>query len=393
MYYNKQYSVPVGVIGRTDSNGTIFNTNTKGNLIVGSSVKSGNSVANYVARLQSGIDAGSNYIREDYSIRPFIARLQSSQHWGGQNVDDFQIRRDAYPLPDVSLIDMTLVIAEASNRLKRKLRETTGQSNQLTNVAELREVPKTIGAVASSAGKLVKTVLNSKRHGTDLRKFASDQWLTWSFGVLPTLGAVDDAIESVKSYLDRKDHKLTQYGVHSMDQLISTSVISSGSHHVNLKHSGSFKVNKSCKITAGYRYGLRSSNDYHLGKHLGFDISSVVPTAWELLPYSWLIDYFTTAGSYIEDAFAADFGQSIYISQNTLLRITGEVTLQPELIISLSKIDDFHQIPCKYEYYKFTRTMLSSLPRAPLRLKTTDEIAHNAVNKLLNLVSIIGRRN
>jgi len=240
----------------------------------------------------------------------------------------------------------------------------------------------------------VSTVLNSNRRGTDLRKFASDQWLTWSFGILPTLGAVDDAISSINDYLARKDHRIKEFGVHSKDWLSATSTITTGSYHHNILMRGQFKHELSCKITAGYKYNLLSSNSYTPAKHLGFDISSVVPTAWELLPYSWLVDYFTTAGSFIEDTFSADPGQSIYLCQNVLMRVKGQITAEPKSIFPGStQLLQWRTSPCKFNYYKFTRTALSNLPRAPLRFKTSDEIAHNAVNKLLNLTALLGSRN
>lgn len=380
-FYRRQ--VTNGVVSITTNNGVApISTSTR---------KSGSSVQNYQKRIAQGLDASSSYTRRGFPILvPMTVSMRSHQNSGGLDVDSVVKLQNNYGLPILSYNNAN-ASNEASAILKRKLRNFTGQSNQLTNVAELRDLPKSIRAVAGSATKLVTTVLNSKRRGTDLRKFASDQWLTWSFGVLPTLGAVDDALKSYNSYVNRKDHKIKEFGFSKTDWLSQTDLTSGGSHHYNLRHRGSFRHELSVKITAGYKFQLASDRGYDLGEHLGFNIRSVVPTLYELLPYSWLLDYFTTAGSFIEDAFSADFGNSIYICQSTIFRVKGEVKTQPVALTSTPLLY-FYNTPLKLEFFEFTRSPLTQLPRAPLRFKTSDEVAHNAVNKLLNLTALLGSK-
>lgn len=395
-YFSKPYKVPTGFIKIHVNNLTrvVTKSDSSDFTTLGTDLKTGASMPNYKGRIKAGLDASTSYTRESWDVRPGIVNMRTKQIGGGVNAVEDYFLRHATALPVVSgFTDMSLCTTKASDRIKRKLQEHSGHSNQLTNLAELREVPKTIRSVAQSAGKLVSIVANSKKRGGDLRKFASDQWLTWSFGVLPTLGAVDDAISSVQKYLERDDHVLRDYGIFGSDSKTSTTITNGGSIGSNIIYNGSFDVTKSCKISLGHRFEVNSANSYDLPKHLGFDISSVVPTAWELLPYSWLIDYFTTAGDFLEDTFAAEFGSSIYICQNTLLRIKGIIETKPKLLNSSTSLDNWFSVPCKYEYYKFTRSPLSQLPRAPLRIKTKEEIASNAVNKLLNLTAILaGKR-
>lgn len=393
--FNYPSVVPTGVMQWQKANGVVvLNSLTQSKTpLAKATIKSGASVPGYIDKLRKGLDATSSYIRQGYNIVPGSYTMRSEQRWGGQNIDSFRREQFATALPDPSYI-ASQVTTEAGSILRRKLRQNTGQSNQLTNVAELRDLPKTIRSVAGSATKLVSTVLNSNRRGRDLKAFASDQWLTWSFGVLPTLAAVDDAVSSVNSYLSRKDHMLRDFGVFEKDWVSSTKNTLSGSHHCQIEYNGSFHHSLSCKITAGHRFNLRSAESYSLPKHLGFDITSVVPTLWELLPYSWLVDYFTTAGRFIEDQFDADFGtSSIYISQAVKYRIQGQVEAKPIRLFTLSPITYWSSVPLKFEYFEFVRTPLTSLPRAPLRFKTKEEIAHNAVNKLLNLTALLGSRN
>ncbi|DAD52787.1 TPA_asm: maturation protein [ssRNA phage SRR7976325_3] len=390
----RNIEIPVEVLSLVDDRyydkvqGKWFtNTSSRGMFRVGTNVQYGTTNPGYKDRILKGEDASSAYTRRHYTCEPGLVRMSTN----GPFYDGFRV--ETYypsPLPSVSY-DATDVTLDASARLKRKLREFSGHSNQLTNLVELRELPKTIGSVANSASKLITTVLNSKRRGGNLRKFASDQWLTWSFGVLPTLGAIDDAISSVKSYLERDDHSIREYGIFQKDWTSSNTTKTTGPMGSSIRRNSVWYHTLSCKITAGYRFQLLSANNYTMAKHLGFDISSVVPTAWELLPYSWLVDYFTTAGSFIEDSFSASPGTSIYICQTVKYRVIGEEHYSPVLDPGWI-LDNFYTRPTKFQYVEMTRTPLVNLPRAPLRFKTKEEIASNAVTKLLNLASLLGSK-
>lgn len=393
--YNRPFTVPYALyLLQIPASGSQITSNSKGRVAIGTELKNGTSLPDYKNRIALGADATTSYQREGYECTPGNINMKSWMRWAGSNTQDFRIESYPYALPLTPPLNNSALSLEASAKLKRKLRDFTGQSNQLTNIAELKDLRRTIGSVTGSATKLVSAVLDSKKRGASLQKFAADQWLTWSFGVLPTLAAVDDAVSSVKDYLERGDQRNVEYGVHAEEWLISTKVITTGSLHYNVIHSGSFKATRSVKIIAGFKFNLRSSEDYTLGKHLGLDISSVIPTAWELLPYSWLIDYFTTAGSFLEDTFSANPGSSFYICQNTKLHIEGTVSAQPSVIPGLSKttLEWFNQKPTQLKYFNFKREPLSNLPRAPLRFKTAKEVASHATNKLLNLTALLGSR-
>ncbi len=391
--YNRIARVPGSVYELTTLNGsTVSSTNSRSMYDVGTELKNGSTVPDYRNRIARGVDATSSYERKGFNVVVPGFMMRSTNVTGTNAYDS--VRREFRPvaLPTIPSTSSGSLSQEASSILKRKLRHFTGQSNQLTNVVELKDLRRTIGTAVGSAGKLLAAVSNSKKRGKSLRNFAADQWLNFSFGILPTLSAVDDAVQSVRAYLERGDQRTTEYGVATEDWVGSTKTTITGSLNYNVIASGSFKFTRSVKITAGYKFNLRSSEDYTVGKHLGFDISSVVPTAYELLPYSWLIDYFTTAGSFLEDTFSADPGQSFYICENTRLNIEGYISMTPQNMNPATKLRYWYSRPAKFEYYGFLRSPLSNLPRAPLRFKTSKEVASHATNKLLNLTALLSSR-
>lgn len=390
--YNRDFKVPYGFSKWEKVNGVVTSTNTNGLASIGTEVKSGSELPSYKDRILQGVDASTAYQRSGFKHSQGYYSMKSHQTSVPIKVESYVRQLLSGPLPVLPALANSTLTQNASNRLKQKLRDFTGQSNQLTNILELKDLRKSFRTVRESASDMLNALQDSKKRGSELQKFAANHWLNWSFGIKPTLAAADDAVSSVLDHLGRSDHNIKDYGVSSEDWKISTKSIITGSHHFNVVCNGAFLCKRSVKIIGGFRINLRSSEDYTVGKHLGFDIGNVVPTAWELLPYSWLIDYFTTAGDFLEDVFSTDATNSVYIVQCQKLEVKGGVTFQPQAIVSMSSLDFFTMRPTVYEYFSFSRSPLSSLPRAPLRLKTVDEVSKNATNKLLNLVGLLATK-
>ena len=60
-------------------------------------------------------------------------------------------------------------------------------------------------------------------------------------------------------------------------------------------------ITERCEVTyrGAYVY-RRPDGNFGIPELFGVDLSSVAPTSWELIPYSWLVDYFTDVGSAID---------------------------------------------------------------------------------------------
>lgn len=391
------YSSPViitdVIVSRTKSGGSWNSSSGSYPTQVATNYLDRNSNPNYRVLIAKGNNATNPYTRIRYEITPGYYSMWTKQTGGSQEGMYFRTIgcQSPSPIPSFSWLGLS-VENEASSRLKRKLREVTGSSNQLTNLVELRELPRTIVGAANSALGLIHSVTTSKKKGKDLKKYASESWLNWSFGIKPTLGAIDDLIQSIDAYKNRKDLSLRDYGISSDSLPVRTAALSSGSFGFQAKLTGQFTAERSCKLTTGYRMNLKSDESYTMAKHLGFDISNVIPTAYELLPFSWLFDYFTTAGDYLEDTFYVQPGNMIYLCQSIRHTIEGKIDAMPVQLASGYDLLDWRTSPCKVKMTNFTRVPLQALPRSPFRLKTSKEIGFNAVTKLLNLTSILGSK-
>lgn len=102
---------------------------------------------------------------------------------------------------DIALQDQALA------RLKRKMASHVGDKNLLTPAVELRETRDLIRSLAGLTTSAVDTLLSiRKTKGKSAFKYAQDAWLTYGFGIAPTLSDIRAGIESIGSWMIRDDH-------------------------------------------------------------------------------------------------------------------------------------------------------------------------------------------
>lgn len=123
------------------------------------------------------------------------------------------------------------------------------------------------------------------------------------------------------------------------------------------------------------------------------DLPSLIPAFWELVPYSWVVDYFTTVGSFLDDTFVADQGKCIYVVECKKYTVKAMSTFVHVPNNSNCNIVSGYCEPAMAEWYSFRRTPLSKFPDRKLRFKTMAEIGGlGAFNKVLNLAAVLAGR-
>lgn len=137
------------------------------------------------------------------------------------------------------------------------------------------------------------------------RQIAGDTWLEYSFGWLPLIGDIKAGAEG-----------LAKESVRLME-VTSIKGYGSSQNKTYYGNFGSFqqlfmrvKRNKIVNVSrADVRYhGVVGNNPADWDRRLarfGFTPSDFLPAVWELIPYSFLVDYFTNIGSLIS-AFSTD---------------------------------------------------------------------------------------
>lgn len=324
--------------------------------------------------------------------------------------------------PEGSLdVDDPALADSALAKVKKKMNNRTQSYNTIIPAAELKELRMTIVGAATitdatmrrlysvsaqshrfrisdstkRAYQLVNIVKGIKR--ADFRRAwreASDIWLTYSFGIAPMMRTISDINKSISAYLTRYDSVDRLTGSASKDWIGRTyDDTIAGCDGAMVMASGYAYHQLSYKYVVGHKFDLMSANDYGAMDHFGFKPASLIPAAWELMAFSWVLDYFTTAGQFLDDTFTGTTGNSVYVIKNRRYRVSSRCTLAYFKIHPGANTRIWYQRPgvSTMQAFEFQRSVMDSLPGRALRFRTFDEIGNNAVSKLLNLTSILSK--
>jgi hypothetical protein len=281
----------------------------------------------------------------------------------------------------------------ALKRLKQRLANDQGAFKALVPLAELRETYGLLGSVIDATTGLAKSLVELK-HGNvrNVVSAASKAWLTFSFGVSPTVSDLNSAYESINSYIARADicqrykGKAETFWLSTNSNLSETSACEGMNwKNVMRRYENDYHV----QYTAGVRMNLRSSNNYGIGSHFGLNFGEIIPTAWELIPFSWIVDYFTTTGDFLSDTFTSGAGNTIYCCKSVKFEERASEIWNPIVISSTYEQTGGVSQVLKASSFLFQRSTLAALPHRSFRFKTQSEIAANSVNRLLNLTSLL----
>lgn len=222
--------------------------------------------------------------------------------------------------------DMSQAQSQAMKYFNKRIIETQRALSGLVSLGELRETLHAIRHPAKAFREGLSDYLSSlkkrfrgvpRSHRKKLRQIVSDTWLEYSFGWKPLCADIDDGIVSLNRYLYRRlpREMIHAHGIsygQSRDPASSSSVAEVTFVNDGIIHAG---------ISQYKLYGVVSVIDTYRQVFPSFGISflEVVPAVWELIPYSFLVDYFTNIGD-ILDAFTIRTSNIRWVAFGTRIR-------------------------------------------------------------------------
>lgn len=272
-------------------------------------------------------------------------------------------------LPITSSAPVSQIDAIALTKFLKACKGAQRQFSGGVFLGELRETLHLIKNPASAFRSLITDYVGACRRTSrrlsprDTVKHISNQWLEFSFGMLPLLSDISDGYKA----LERLYFNLpTKY----------VSAKESRDYEVNVLTKNSalwaqyFPVLVHCKSTGTYSRTWRGEVRLAMqgigsppSEALGFTIRDFIPTVYELIPYSFLVDYFTNIGDILE---AASFNQADLIWNCSTSRSTVDKQLQVDpkapSFISGGELLDWSVMPGKivYKIQSFSRTTVPS---------------------------------
>jgi hypothetical protein len=136
-----------------------------------------------------------------------------------------------------------------------------------------------------------------------LRNAIADTWLEWSFGVKPLITDCQDAYLALRKLSEgrRFDHvSIKATHIEKERRFKSTATTGFVSNAAGFCGYDTWEEDE-CEVTYRAAYvWRRPDGNFPIPQLFGVDLMDIAPTAWELIPWSFFVDYFTDVGSAIE---------------------------------------------------------------------------------------------
>jgi hypothetical protein len=205
--------------------------------------------------------------------------------------------------------------SKAISKLYRKIQNAHHQFQGGVFVGEFRKTAVMIAGAATRLKRgvldyLVKGIALKKKRG-DPKKPLNDLYLETVFGWQPLIGDVTDGAKAIGRLL----HENVPVRFRAQGEANTETYSDLGINPFNA--GGTFRSERSVSSKSIMTYygafkgtvddnGIGSAAQ-HVVSMAGFDLRSFIPTVWELIPYSFLIDYFVNVGELLE-AMCTDTG-------------------------------------------------------------------------------------
>jgi hypothetical protein len=341
--------------------------------------------------IAQGGDATSNYSTERFKLKPTRYSITTE---GANNFSrGYGTLDGGYIRNEMSTVDLN---DQAISRLKNRLKGKVGNAELGPPLAESREIHRLVRQINGLGMDTLKAMLAAKHSkGKSIAKLAGNIWLGFGFGVNPLLKDIQSAADSILHYVTRQDRRIVISGTASREYHSGTVDTGSSTY---IAQDAAYGWYRSARHTQGIRYvagvdiNVRAGSNYSVADHLGLKIGQLPSILWELTPYSWAVDYFTTVGGFLEDVFYTLPGTVKFLSKS--YKYQSETTASVKLFLTDGTKADYSGSASVMRYNLFTREKQAPvLPTRSLRIKSADEIAAHGVTKLLNLASVLaGRR-
>lgn len=305
-------------------------------------VRLGSAVPNYRYKIENGLSATSAFTGQKHQ---WVYRKKGSAILVQQQSPPLEPRAltwsasgwlaiPPYYTSPVFLTDPT----KADNAAKAKLyKAIKAQQVKMTGGVFLGELAQTVRLIKNPALALREglgdylTTLHKRKRGrhtkSSLRKTAADTWLEYVFGWTPLINDVEDAYKAYRHLIDKISSERVQ--VRAEEEKIYYQSIFGSSHAEKLYFLSHLLVTQ--KIESIWTAGLKAVAQGGAAQNpsaittFGLNAREFIPTAWELIPWSFVVDYFTNVGDIISAA-CTDTSSVTWLSRTIRKTFTQKVT-------------------------------------------------------------------
>lgn len=164
-----------------------------------------------------------------------------------------------------------------------------------------KNLRKGLGDYIETATSRCKRVRRWSGRAREVKKILADTWLEYTFGWQPLVNDIRDA---ASVFAHNEDLFPRLHGRGQAYEEWNADWQTDDTTFAGAYFDGIIKNTRSVRVI--YRAGMQTSADYPAGSFQrirqlsGFKWKSFIPTVWEIIPYSFVVDYFTNFGDILE---------------------------------------------------------------------------------------------
>lgn len=297
--------------------------------------------------------------------------------------------------PDFNAVPTGNADADAAGAYFRSCSDALSSFKGQIAAGESREALKMMATRAQDMLNMIppwgRRVKKRVRHYKDYRerlKQLSDSYLELQYGWLPMARDIADA----KKALDRARplHQVVRgRGITRSCKTISESTQGAGG--LNWRH----RVTEELEYRVQYLGVMRLSPSYGAGAlhEFGFHLNQFVPTLWEVLPWSFLVDYFTNVGEIINSEAMGQVQPGI--AAKTVTKLQRRTYTAGDAWSTLAVTDSLSNVPsvAVATQKSVTRTIVSGVhtPELTFHMPTFRQTLNMAALAVSRRFKLIGR--
>lgn len=257
-------------------------------------------------------EAGTAYVRNGhvkYTPGRISFRLYHPNFYGysplGNSYTE-SLSRIWLELPGSAINPLASVYNSALGNFLTNVNGALSPFKGMTFVGELKETLKMLRRPASSLRDGFSAYFKRARREANrpgarrpkVRKILGDLWLEYTYGWKPLIGDIEDAAKAYKAYAEREE--LTFVSGKAFDRSSShvTTDLSSPNYLYMIQDAKEHQEDRvKFKGMVVHQFsGILEDPASRLIELSGFRLGEFIPTLWELMPYSFVVDYFTNIG-------------------------------------------------------------------------------------------------